>query len=65
MGEPCLCLILASTCVAGEMRRLTDDGQVKADPVFIPGGDELVYSVQDGPLLISLVRLWMYRNEDA
>ncbi len=44
---------------AGEPRRLTDDGRFKRDPRFIHSGDELVYVAEDGPIVISLMRLDM------
>jgi Tol biopolymer transport system component len=37
--------------------RLTDDGRPKADPVFVQRGEELVYTVQETPTLLSLMRV--------
>ena len=37
--------------------RLTKDGKMKMDPVFIKGGDEIVYTVQATPIQLSLMRL--------
>jgi len=38
-------------------RRLTSDGKLKMDPVFIKHGDEIVYSTQDKVNQIDLMRL--------
>jgi Tol biopolymer transport system component len=37
--------------------RLTNDGRLKMDPVFISGGDELVFTVQETPTQTSLIKL--------
>jgi TolB protein len=37
--------------------RLTRDGRQKMDPVFIRGGDELVFTVLESPTQLSLMRL--------
>src|SRR5262249_3377215 len=38
-------------------RRLTTDGRLKTDPVFISGGDELVFTVLESATQTSLMRL--------
>jgi TolB protein len=38
-------------------KRLTADGALKMDPVFVKGGEEIVYTVQETPALMSLMRL--------
>lgn len=40
-----------------EPKRLTRDGRMKMDPVFIRGGDELVFTMQETPTQLSLMRL--------
>lgn len=40
-----------------EGKWLTNDGRLKMDPVFLPGGDALVYTVQETPTQTSLMRL--------
>ena len=42
---------------AGESQRLTDDGKLKFSPVFIRGGDEIIYSVHHQPKRVVLMRL--------
>src|SRR5262249_8181284 len=37
--------------------RLTKDGKMKMDPVFIKGGEEIVYTLQETPTQLSLMRL--------
>src|SRR5579871_3976865 len=37
--------------------RLTTDGRLKSDPVFIKNGEEIVYALQETPTLMSLMRL--------
>jgi TolB protein len=37
--------------------RLTHDGRMKMDPVFVRGGDEIVFTVQEVATRLSLVRL--------
>jgi Tol biopolymer transport system component len=37
--------------------RLTEDGRMKADPVFIRGGEELVFTMQETASRLSLMRL--------
>src|SRR5262245_6429867 len=37
--------------------RLTTDGKLKTDPVFIKDGTEIVYTVQETPTQLSLMRL--------
>lgn len=53
----CFLLIVASPCQAGEAQRLTSDGRVKADPVFVRGGNEIVYTVLESAVQQSLMRL--------
>jgi Tol biopolymer transport system component len=38
-------------------QRLTNDGRMKMDPVFIKDGAELIYTVQESPTQMSLMRL--------
>jgi TolB protein len=38
-------------------RRLTSDGRLKMDPVFVRSGEELVFTVQETPNQLSLMRL--------
>ena len=40
-----------------KVQRLTKDGRLKKDPVFIRGGDEIVYTLQESPTQMSLMRL--------
>jgi TolB protein len=40
----------------GEVR-LTTDGRLKMDPVFVKGGEEIVFTVQESPALWCLMRL--------
>src|SRR5262249_52646241 len=43
---------------AGEQRmRLTTDGKTKMDPVFVQNGAAIVYTLQETPTLLSLMRL--------
>jgi len=42
---------------AADIQRLTDDGLFKRDPVFVHGGTEIVYSVQQKSTLMVLYRL--------
>jgi Tol biopolymer transport system component len=57
----CAMLLIAvsatSHLFAAEPRRLTTDGHLKMDPVFISGGEELVYTVLETPFQTSLMRL--------
>lgn len=46
-----------SAARAGEATRLTDDGRLKRDPRFLKQGSELVYVVEESPILIALMRL--------
>lgn len=41
------------------LRRLTTDGRLKFDPLFIKGGAEIIYTVLDTPTQTSLMRLKM------
>jgi len=36
--------------------RLTDDGRIKTDPVFVAGGREVVYTLQETPALTRIMR---------
>jgi Tol biopolymer transport system component len=38
-------------------KRLTSDGKLKMDPVFIKNGEEIVYTLQETPTQLSLMRL--------
>lgn len=49
--------VLPARLAAAEPTLLTKDGKVKLDPVFIKNGDELVYTVQESPTLLSLMAL--------
>lgn len=40
-----------------EARRLTQDGRLKMDPMFIRGGSELIYTVQESATQLSLMKL--------
>lgn len=42
---------------SSRVERLTRDGRMKMDPVFIRGGAELVFTVQESETLLSLMRL--------
>jgi Tol biopolymer transport system component len=42
---------------SNQEKRLTKDGRLKMDPVFLPGGTEIVYSVQETPTLLALMKL--------
>ena len=42
---------------AGEPVRLTRDGQLKRDPVFLPGGKELVFTLLESPVQLRLMKL--------
>lgn len=51
---------LCPLCLCGEnspAQRLTTDGKVKADPVFVKNGSEIVYSVLDSAVQQCLMRL--------
>jgi Tol biopolymer transport system component len=39
------------------IRQLTRDGRLKMDPVFLRGGEELVFTLQETPVQMSLMRL--------
>lgn len=43
--------------VAGETRRLTDDGRFKLSPTFLGDGGEIAFSVHDIPNRLTLMRL--------
>ncbi len=60
----CLALMLTTTLGPGATaqpataeKQLTFDGRWKADPVVLPGGQEIVYTLQETPTLLSLWRL--------
>ena len=42
---------------AAEPVRLTTDGKSKTDPVFVKGGEEVIYTVQESPTQMALMRL--------
>ena len=42
---------------AGEPERLTQDGRLKKDPVFVEGGEAIVFAVTESPERVSLMRL--------
>lgn len=48
---------IATSTFAGEPVRLTHDGRLKMDPVFIRGGEELVFTVLESESQTSLMRL--------
>lgn len=51
-------LAMPSAALAAEgVVRLTNDGRIKTDAVFLPGGEELVFTVQETPTQTSLVKL--------
>jgi TolB protein len=51
-------LSAAAAARAGEpARRLTTDGTLKLSPVFVSGGDDLVFSTHELPNLVAIVRL--------
>lgn len=50
-------LMLACSAHAGEPTRLTTDGRLKMDPVFVERGAAIVYTVQESPTQLSLYRL--------
>src|SRR5262245_7339580 len=39
------------------IRQLTRDGRLKMDPVFLRGGEEMVFTLQETPAQMSLMRL--------
>jgi TolB protein len=43
--------------VAAQPKRLTRDGRLKMDPTFIRGGEEIVYTIEEKPQQMSLMRL--------
>lgn len=52
-----LLLLAAGEGRASDVVRLTDDGRLKRDPVFIQRGDVLVYGVDEGTDKIRLMRM--------
>jgi len=59
-----LLLLTPSTLAfAAEPLRLTTDGLFKSEPQFLPGGEEIVYSVQEDSRLMTLVKLDLRTKE--
>ncbi len=56
---------LASSAIAAEPRRLTDDGRLKLAPVFLGDGDEIAYAVHDVPNRVTLFRLKLADGSQA
>ena len=52
-----LLLLPTGTLSAAEPQRLTHDGRQKMDPVFLRGGEELVFTVLESSTQLSLMRL--------
>jgi TolB protein len=52
-----LALFCAGPAVAGEPVALTHDTVRKLAPVFMPGGEQIVYAAHEQPNLVALVRL--------
>jgi TolB protein len=52
-----LVALVAAPAPAAAPLRLTTDGRVKSDPIFIKGGTEIVYTVLDSAVQQSLMRL--------
>ena len=48
---------LVAVAVTGQERQLTKDGRLKRDPIFVQGGKEVVYAVDESRALIRLMRL--------
>ena len=42
---------------SSEMTRLTHDGRIKSDPVFVDKGEAIVYTVQETAAQLSLMKL--------
>ena len=51
-----LCVSCSAAFVAAEPKRLTEDGTAKYDPVFIEKGESIVYTVQETPTQLSLMK---------
>jgi TolB protein len=49
-------LLIANCATAAEPVRLTTDGRVKRDPVFVAGGKQLVYVALESPVLMRLMK---------
>jgi Tol biopolymer transport system component len=49
--------LLAAAALGSEPARLTHDGRLKRDPRFVDGGQAIVFSAVDSPILMRLVRL--------
>jgi Tol biopolymer transport system component len=50
-------LLLRTTALSAAEVRLTEDGSIKRDPVYIADGKQLVYSVDESEILIRLMRM--------
>jgi hypothetical protein len=46
-----------SAAIAAEPRQLTKDGRLKTDPVFVDKGESIVYTLQETPTQLSLMKL--------
>ncbi|MSR60583.1 MAG: hypothetical protein EXS05_23565 [Planctomycetaceae bacterium] len=53
----CLLVVAAPSLIAAEPQRLTRDGQLKLSPVFVDGGNSVMFSMHDEPTRVSLMRL--------
>ncbi|MEK6236501.1 MAG: DPP IV N-terminal domain-containing protein, partial [Planctomycetales bacterium] len=58
-----LALFLFAASASAEEIRLTEDGSLKRDPVFIAGGSQIVFSVDESDILIRLMRLDLESGE--
>lgn len=56
-------VFFAVAASASDVVQITDDGRLKRDPVFIQGGDVLVYGVDEGTDKIRLMRMEMETGE--
>ena len=59
----CLFLLFALPSSADEITRLTRDGRLKASPVFVDGGTELIFAVLETPKLYRLMRMNLVDRE--
>ncbi len=50
-------LLAAAVSPAAEPQRLTDDGRLKTDPVYVPQSEAISYAVLESPTLLALMRL--------
>ena len=57
LGVAASLLVLATSVMAGEPRKLTSGGRLKRDPIFIDGGRALIYTMQETNPRSALVRL--------